>query len=71
MAEWNRALAAMRAERSSQLALKDRVLLSRLDLLSHEEIKRLTTREIFAYFKLDKADRAPLRRNWARPRHLP
>jgi hypothetical protein len=32
--------------------------------LSEEELKRLTTREIFAYFKLiDKADRKPFAAN--------
>jgi hypothetical protein len=41
-----------------------RALVSRLDRLSEEEIKRLTTREIFAYFKLiDRVDsRADIRR---------
>jgi hypothetical protein len=44
-----------RAKKSGQLSAKERA--NRLDRLSEEEIKRLTTQEIFAYFKLiDKAD---------------
>ena len=41
-----------------------RALVNRLDRLSEEEIKRLTTREIFAYFKLiDRVDaRTDIRR---------
>jgi hypothetical protein len=41
-----------RAKKPPQLSAKERALLNRLDRLSEEEIKRLTTREIFAYFKL-------------------
>ena len=41
-----------------------RAFLNRLDCLNEEEIKQLTTREIFAYFKIiDKVDsRADVRR---------
>ena len=41
-----------RAKKPPQLSAKQRALLNRLDRLSEEEIKRRTTREIFAYFKL-------------------
>jgi hypothetical protein len=54
-----------RAKKPSQLSAKERALLNRLDRLSEEEIKRrLTTREIFAYFKLiDRVDsRTDIRR---------
>jgi hypothetical protein len=52
-----------RAKECPQIADKERAP-SRLELLSEEELKRLTTREIFAYFKLiDKADRKPLAAN--------
>jgi hypothetical protein len=47
------------AKKCWQVADKERVP-SRLDLLSEDEVKRLTTREIFVYFKvIDKADRKP------------
>jgi hypothetical protein len=50
-----------RAKKSAQLSAKERA--NRLDRLSEEEIKRLTTQEIFAYFKLiDKADSRAVRR---------
>jgi hypothetical protein len=46
-----------RAKKPPQLSTKERALLNRLDRLSEAEIKRLTTREIFAYFKLiDRVD---------------
>jgi hypothetical protein len=53
-----------RAKKPLQLSAKERALLNRLDRLSEEEIKWLTTREIFAYFKLiDRVDsRADIRR---------
>ena len=53
-----------RAKKPPQLSAKERALLNRLDRLSEEEIKRLTTREIFAYFKLiDRVDsRTDIRR---------
>ena len=54
-----------RAKKPSQLSAKERELLNRVDRLSEEEIKRrLTTREIFAYFKLiDRVDfRTDIRR---------
>ena len=49
---------------SRQKTAKERTLPNRLDRLSEEEIKRLTTREIFAYFKLiDRVDsRTDIRR---------
>jgi hypothetical protein len=51
------------AKGCSQVADKQRAP-SRLDLLSEEEVKRFTTREIFAYFKvIDKADRKPFGAN--------
>jgi hypothetical protein len=51
------------AKKSSQVGDKERAP-SLLDLLSEEEVKRLTTREIFAYFKvIDKADRKPFAAN--------
>jgi hypothetical protein len=51
------------AKGRSQVADKQRAP-SRLDLLSEEEVKRFTTREIFAYFKvIDKADRKPFGAN--------
>jgi hypothetical protein len=51
------------AKECSQVADKERAP-SRLDLLSEEEVKRLATREIFAYFKvIDKADRKPFAAN--------
>jgi hypothetical protein len=40
------------AKKPPQLSAKQRALPNRLDRLSEEEIKWLTTREIFAYFKL-------------------
>src|SRR5262249_16853432 len=53
-----------RAKKPPQLSAKERALLNRLDHLSEKEIKRLTTREIFAYFKLiDRVDsRTDIRR---------
>jgi hypothetical protein len=53
-----------RAKKPPQLSAKKRALVNRLDRLSEEEIKRLTTREIFAHFKLiDRVDsRADIRR---------
>ena len=53
-----------RAKKPPQLSAKERALLNRLDRLSEEEIKQLTTREIFAYFKLiDRVDsRTDIRR---------
>jgi hypothetical protein len=46
-----------RAKKPSQLSAKERALLNRPDHSSEEEIKRLTTRAAFAYFKIiDKVD---------------
>ena len=46
-----------RAKKPSQLSAKERALLNRPDHSSEEEIKRLTTRADFAYFKIiDKVD---------------
>jgi hypothetical protein len=40
-----------------RLSADEREFLNRLDCLNEEEIKQLTTREIFAYFKIiDKVD---------------
>lgn len=51
-----------RAKKPAQLSAKERALLNRLNRLSEDEIKRLTTRELFAYFKLiDKADSKAVR----------
>jgi hypothetical protein len=53
-----------RAKKHPKLPADERVFLNRLDCLNEEEIKQLTTREIFAYFKIiDKVDsRADVRR---------
>jgi hypothetical protein len=57
-----------RAKKPPQLSAKDHARVNRLDRLSEEEIKRLTTREIFAYFKLiDKANSKAVRREVSRP----
>ena len=54
-----------RAKKPPQLSAKERALLNRLDRLSEEEIKRLTTREIFAYFKLiDRVDSRTIFVEW-------
>jgi hypothetical protein len=43
-----------------KLSADERTFLNRLDCLSQEEIKQLTTRELFAYFKvIDKVDDLP------------
>jgi hypothetical protein len=40
-----------------KLSVDKRAFLNRLDCLNEEEIKQLTTRELFAYFKvIDKVD---------------
>jgi hypothetical protein len=52
-----------RAKKSRKLSADERALLNRLNRLSEEEIKRLTTQEIFAYFKIiDKVDSRAVRR---------
>jgi hypothetical protein len=52
-----------RAKKPAQLSAEERAFLNRLDRLSEEEIKRLTTQEIFAYFKIiDKVDSRAVRR---------
>jgi len=57
-----------RARKSPKLSTDERTFLHRLDCLNEEEIKQLTTREIFAYFKIIDQDhrnvdsRADLRR---------
>jgi hypothetical protein len=54
-----------RAKKPPQLSAKERALLNRPDRLSEEEIKRLTTREIFAYFKIiDKVDSRAMFVEW-------
>jgi hypothetical protein len=51
-----------RAKKHPKLSADERAFLNRLDCLNEEEIKQLTTREIFAYF-IDKLDsRADVRR---------
>jgi hypothetical protein len=46
-----------RAKKHPKLSADERAFLNRLDCLNEEEIKQLTTREIFAYFKIiDKLD---------------
>jgi hypothetical protein len=61
-----RALSNLHASRqeASAIVRQGACALNRLDRLSEEEIKRLTTREIFAYFKLiDRVDsRTDIRR---------
>jgi hypothetical protein len=42
-----------RAKKHPKLSADERAFLNRLDCLNEEEIKQLTTREIFAYFKID------------------
>jgi hypothetical protein len=53
-----------RAKKHPKLSADERAFVNRLDCLNEEEIKQLTTREIFAYFKIiDKVDsRADVRR---------
>jgi hypothetical protein len=53
-----------RAKKHPKLSADERAFLNRFDCLNEEEIKQLTTREIFAYFKIiDKLDsRADVRR---------
>jgi hypothetical protein len=57
-------IAMPRAKKHPKLSADERAFLNRLDCLTEEEIKQLTTREIFAYFKIiDKVDsRADVRR---------
>jgi hypothetical protein len=51
------------AKKHPKLSADERAFLNRLDCLNEEEIKRLTTREIFAYFKIiDVHSRADVRR---------
>jgi hypothetical protein len=59
-------IAMPRAKKHPKLSADERAFLNRLDCLNEEEIKQLTTREIFAYFKIiDKVDsRADVRRRW-------
>ena len=59
--KWNRHASR---QKHPKLSADERAFLNRLDCLNEEEIKRLTTREIFAYFKIiDKVDsRADVRR---------
>jgi hypothetical protein len=53
-----------RAKKHPKLSADEWAFLNRPDCLNEEEIKQLTTREIFAYFKIiDKVDsRADVRR---------
>jgi len=59
-----------RPKKHPKLFADERAFLNRLDCLNEEEIKQLTTREIFAYFKIiDKVDsRADVRRMVERAR---
>jgi hypothetical protein len=41
-----------RAKKHPELSADERAFHNRLDCLNEEEIKQLTTREIFAYFKI-------------------
>jgi hypothetical protein len=41
-----------RAKKYLKLSADERAFVNRLDCLNEEEIKQLTTREIFAYFKI-------------------
>jgi hypothetical protein len=41
-----------RAKKHPKLSADERAFLNRLDCLNEEEIKQLTTRKIFAYFKI-------------------
>ena len=45
-----------RAKKHPKLSADERAFLNRLDCLNEEEIKQLTTREIFAYFKIFEDD---------------
>jgi hypothetical protein len=45
-------IAMPRAKRHPKLSADERAFLNRLDCLNEEEIKQLTTREIFDYFKI-------------------
>jgi hypothetical protein len=45
-------IAMPRAKKHPKLSADERAFLNRLDCLNEEEIKQLTTREIFAYFKI-------------------
>ena len=45
-------IAMPRARKLPKLSTDERTFLHRLDCLNEEEIKQLTTREIFAYFKI-------------------
>src|SRR5215510_1802553 len=59
--KWNR---MPRARKHPKLSTDERAFLNRLDCLNEEEIKQLTTREIFAYFKIiDKVDSSSLLKN--------
>jgi DNA invertase Pin-like site-specific DNA recombinase len=57
-------IAVHRAKKHPKLSADERAFLNRLDCLNEEEIKQLTTRAIFAYFKIiDKVEsRADVRR---------
>ena len=49
-------IAMPRAKKHPKLSADERAFLNRLDCLNEEEIKQLTTREIFAYFKIFEDD---------------
>jgi len=59
-------IAMPRAKKHPKLSPDERAFLNRLDRLNEEKIKQVTTREIFAYFKIiDKVDsRADVRQWW-------
>src|SRR5215510_14484632 len=57
-------IAMPRARKHPKLSTDERAFLNRLYCLNEEEIKQLTTREIFAYFKIiDKVDSSSLLKN--------
>jgi hypothetical protein len=52
------------AKKHPKLSADERESLNRLDCLNEEEIKQLTTREVFAYFRIvDKVDPEPMSRD--------
>jgi len=57
-------IAMPRAKKHPKLSADERAFHNRLDCLNEEEIKQLTTREIFAYFKI--IDNVDSRRKMAR-----
>ena len=57
-------IAMPRAKKHPKLSADERAFHNRLDCLNEEEIKQLTTREVFAYFRIvDKVDPEPMSRD--------